>query len=173
MSLCQDAKELMEQTEGKWIAEIGDFAGLSKRDAEHVKQMLSRQSDEARLSYGRLREGRPRQFVLLATTNQSAYPTDPTGNRRFWPVKLGKIDIDAIERDRDQLWAEAAHYEAQGEAIYVKDDAIRRALRAAQEEREERDVWEDAAQEWIEQRMKASSLPKKAPLHEMSAGGKN
>ena len=153
VSLNQEAKEIIEQTEGKWIAEIGELAGLSKRDAEHVKQMLSRQSDELRLAYGRLKTSRPRQFVMLATTNQSTYLTDPTGNRRFWPVKVGKIDIDAIVRDRDQLWAEAAHYEAQDEAIFVKDDEMRHALRAAQEEREEYDVWEDAVQEWKEKRV--------------------
>jgi hypothetical protein len=164
VSLCQDAKEIIEQTEGKWIAEIGELAGLSKRDAEHVKQMLSRQSDESRLAYGRLRESRPRQFVMLATTNQPTYLTDPTGNRRFWPVKVGKIDISAIERDRDQLWAEAAHYEAQDEPIYVKDDAIRRALRAAQEEREEHDAWEDAVQEWKEKLVNANTKFEEAKL---------
>lgn len=157
VSLCQDAKEIIEQTEGKWIVEIGELAGLSKRDAEHVKQMLSRQADESRLAYGRLKETRPRQFIMLATTNQSAYLTDPTGNRRFWPVKVGKIDIDAIVRDRDQLWAEAAHYEAQGEAIHVKDAALLARLRAAQEEREENDVWEDAVQEWINKCVEAKT----------------
>ena len=166
VSLCQDAKEIIEQTEGKWIVEIGELAGLGKRDAEHVKQTLSRQSDESRLAYGRLRESRKRQFVMLATTNLSAYLTDPTGNRRFWPVKAHKIDIDAIVRDRDQLWAEAAHYEAQGEKIYVQNADMRQMLRDAQEQREESDVWEGPVQDWIELRMtEGSKLPKQAPLH--------
>ena len=175
VSLNQEAKEIIEQTEGKWIAEIGELAGLSKRDAEHVKQMLSRQSDEFRLAYGRLKATRPRQFVMLATTNQSTYLTDPTGNRRFWPVKVDKIDISAIERDRDQLWAEAAHYEATGEPVYVQNDAIRRALCAAQEEREEHDAWEDAVQEWKENCKAARTKfeDSKPSLHEIAFAALN
>ena len=171
LSLCQDAEEIIEQTEGEWIVEIGELSGLSKRDAEHVKQMLSRQSDEARLSYGRLREGRPRQFVMLATTNQATYLTDPTGNRRFWPVKVSNIDIDAIVRGPRPVGPKAAHYEAQGEAIYVKDDAMRARLRAEQEEREECDAWEGLVQEWIDGRVKLNVAfdEAKVPLHTIAA----
>jgi len=36
------------------------------------------------------------------------------GNRRFWPVRCGQVDVDGIHRDRDQLWAEAYQRYRQG-----------------------------------------------------------
>ena len=45
------------------------------------------------------------------------YLTDPTGARRFWPVKVGRIALDALKEDRDQLWAEATTIEATGESL--------------------------------------------------------
>jgi hypothetical protein len=86
--------------------------------------MISHQVDEARLAYGRLPIKRPRQFTLWGTSNKSEYRIDDTGNRRFWPITIGdshdpEAAIARLAKDRDQLWAEAAHYEAQGESLLL------------------------------------------------------
>ncbi len=117
-----DQKEVIELTAGKWLVEFAELDGMGRREASTVKAMLSRQTDGARLAYGRARSERPRQFALFGTVNEQHYLRDATGNRRFWPVSIGdNVDphhvIDGITRDRDQLWAEAAHYETLGESL--------------------------------------------------------
>src|SRR5262249_54252720 len=59
----------------------------------------------------------PRQSTTIATTNNQDYRADTTETRRFWPVLIIQFDLDALRRDRDQLWAEAAAREAKGESI--------------------------------------------------------
>ncbi len=60
------------------------------------------------------------------------------GNRRFWPVTVGTIDLDRIRADRDQLWGEAATREAAGESIRL-DSRLWAEAAKAQAERETED----------------------------------
>lgn len=116
-----DSKVLIEQLSGCWIAEMGELKGLRRGEVESVKSTLSRRVDKARLAYGRLSEEHPRQCVFFGTTNDSAYLRDMTGNRRFWPVRVPRFDLETLRADRDQLWAEAATREAQGESIRLPE----------------------------------------------------
>lgn len=141
LGLQMQTKEVMEQSVGKWLIEVGELAGLRRAEVDHVKSMLARQQDESRLAYGKFRTKQPRQCVFIATTNEDHYLQDDTGNRRFLPVKVGEIDLKAIARDRDQLWAEAAHWEAKDERIYVTKELNER-LKLVQREREMQDEWE-------------------------------
>jgi predicted P-loop ATPase len=103
--LTLDAKAQMEALEGVWILEIAELEGISRADTAKVKAFASRSDDNARPAYARFKEKRPRQTIFIGTTNDDKYLRDMTGNRRFWPVKIGQIDLEALARDRDQLWA--------------------------------------------------------------------
>ena len=116
LPLSADGKRVIEQTRGRWIIEAAELSGMRKADVEHLKAMLSRRTDRARLSYGRMTTEKRREFIVVGTTNEKTYLKDLTGNRRFWPVEV-KFNIHTLRRDRDQLWAEAAVREAQGESI--------------------------------------------------------
>ncbi len=135
-------KEVQEQLDGIWMHENADLAGMKRAEVEHVKAFASRQVDRARPAYGRIREDRPRRSLEWGTTNNDEYLHSQTGNRRFWPLKTGLIDIEALMRDRDQLLGEAAAYEAVGESITL-DPALWGAARDAQEQRRVPDPWED------------------------------
>ncbi len=135
-------RQQQEAVRGVWLYEIADLAGMSKADVDRTKAFASRVSDRARPAYGRHRVELPRRCVFIATTNNDTYLKSQTGNRRFWPVKTGKINLDALRRDCDQLWAEAAHVEAQGASLKLPKDLWSEAA-AEQDKRRDPDPWDD------------------------------
>lgn len=134
LPLNADSKTVIERMHGHWIIEAAELKGMRRGDVEQLKSFLSRRRDKARMAYGRLPVEVPRQSIIIGTTNHSNYLKDGTGNRRFWPVAVGAIDVEALRRDRDQLWAEAAHREAAGESIRL-DPALWADAGEQQEER--------------------------------------
>lgn len=139
----QSYKEHLEMLAGKWVLEAPELSGLSQAAVQSAKQFISKTHDRARKAYARAVEEVPRRCILIGTTNDATYLKDPTGNRRFWPVRTGKIDLEGLRRDRDQLWAEAAMAEPSfAEPVTIPEHLW--ALAAAQQaERVEADPWED------------------------------
>lgn len=144
--LGQGDKEQQELLRGKWVYEIADLSNIRKAEAEHVKAFASRTYDRARPAYGKATIESPRRCVIWATTNNSEYLKSQTGNRRFWPFVVGKIDIEALKRDRDQLLAEAVVLDDIGMSI-VLPAALWGAAAEEQEQRREADPWEDTLRE--------------------------
>jgi hypothetical protein len=124
------------------VYEISDLSGIRKAEVEQVKAFASRTHDRARPAYGRCLVEMPRRCVIFGTTNEDTYLKSRTGNRRFWPVATGKIDIDALRHDRDQLFAEAAAIEATGVPL-VLPASLWSDARSAQDDRLEHDPWID------------------------------
>lgn len=105
-----DVKAVTEIITGKWLVEIPELSALRKADSQALKQRISAAVDRFRAAYARSVTSHLRSSVFFASTNDEKYLKDPTGNRRYWPVKCqldGMIDTDAIEQERNQLWAEA------------------------------------------------------------------
>jgi predicted P-loop ATPase len=89
-----------------------------------LKAFLSRSVDEARMAYQVERTRVPRQFVVVGTTAAEPYLKDSTGNRRIWPIRVGRFDLTRLAEVRDQLWAEASVAEANGESIDLVAAAV-------------------------------------------------
>jgi Virulence-associated protein E len=117
-----ESREVIEQTRGKWIIEFAELRDIKVKAVENVKSFLSRREDSARAAYAKMRSDVKRQFVTMGSTNDKNYLMGTTGNRRFWPVAVGTIDLDGLKRDKDQLWAEAAVREAASESITLPED---------------------------------------------------
>ena len=81
---------------GKWIIELAELSSVSKTEVEHVKAFITRTEEKFRPAYGRNEIAYQRRCVFIGTTNRTDYLRDETGNRRFWPIKLETVDVDAI-----------------------------------------------------------------------------
>lgn len=112
---------VIPKMQGVMIVEIAELAGLRKAEMDTFKQQITIQEDRLVKKYSNEPTRFPRQFVLAGTFNMvQGYMDDPTGNRRLWPVKVGrKIDIAALRNDKAQLWAEAVHMFRDGCDLYL------------------------------------------------------
>lgn len=129
--------------QGVLIVEIAELTGIHKKDVKGLKQQLSIQSDRYVLKYANETSIFPRKFIFAASVNPEGdgYLQDATGNRRFWPVKCGpNIDIEALKRDKEQLWAEAVVLYRAGERLYL-EDRIEKLAKEAQGDRSHVHAW--------------------------------
>jgi len=145
------SKDAAMQLCGRWFVEVAELAAMGKPAVEKLKAFVSRSTDMFRPPYGRRVATFPRQCVFIGTTNADAYLQDATGGRRFWPIQCGTINLDALGKDRDQLWAEAVLLYQAGERWWL-DTAVADMAALEQEDRFQLDPWQDAIAAFIEKR---------------------
>lgn len=117
-------KDAALQLAGRLIVELSEMSATRRSQQEVVKSFLSQTADVFRPPYARRTIQVPRQCVFIGTTNEAEYLRDRTGNRRFWPVRCMSIDLKQLERDRDQLYAEAFHAFQAGEVWHLTGDEV-------------------------------------------------
>lgn len=146
-------REAVEGMLGHWIIELGELTAFSRAEIENIKSFVTRKVDRVRLAYDRRPGEYPRQTIFIGTTNRDDYLKDETGNRRFWPVKssVESIDIESLECEIEQVWAEAVHlYMEKGELLYFEDPAIEEEALGEQKKRYDSDSWEETIKAWLE-----------------------
>ena len=122
---------------------------MTRAEDTAFKAFITRQVDKYRPAYGRREIEWPRQCIFVGTTNRSVYLKDETGGRRYWPVRCNFIDLAALERDRDQIWAEAVHLYRDGNSWHIADTDLLRQAEVEQQARYDADVWEDTIAEYV------------------------
>lgn len=87
--------------------------------------------------------------MFAGSVNPETYLRDETGNRRFWPVNCGTIDLDGLSRDRDQLWAEALKHYRDGAIWWLEEPGLIALARAEQDRRYQTDAWDARIDRWL------------------------
>ena len=143
------SKDAALQMRGVWIIEIAELDAIGRAEVSRIKAFLSRTVDRYRPPYDRYVVDVPRQCVFAGSVNPDTYLRDETGNRRFWPVRCGRIDLDALRRDRDQLWAEAVVRYREGAIWWIDDRELIAAANVEQEARVHPDAWHALIERWL------------------------
>jgi len=107
-------RDTILECQGKWLVEVEELSALGKADENALKTAVSRTHDVITKKYEPDGQSYPRSFVLVGTTNKDQFLTDSTGNPRYWVIEVGRIDLAALERLRDQIWAEADYLARSG-----------------------------------------------------------
>lgn len=142
-------KDTINTIQGNWLIEMAEMVQAHKSEAESLKAFISKTEDRARLAFEKKAQSYPRQCIFIGTTNQDEYLQDETGNRRFWPVKVGELMRSELVKDRDQIWAEAVHCFKAGEELWLEDADIRALAGEQQAVRVIGDSWTDDIQEYL------------------------
>ena len=151
------SKDAAQECNGVWLIEIGELDALGKSAISAIKAFLSRDVDRYRPAYGRRVVEFPRQCVFAGTVNpEGGYLKDPTGARRFWPVRCGSVDKEALQADRDQLWAEARDAYHRREPWWLDTPELEALAQAEQAERYHVDIWAERIDAYIKNRDEVS-----------------
>jgi predicted P-loop ATPase len=138
---------------GKWLIEISELSAFSKSEAGALKAFITRREEIYTPKYGRKERREPRQCLFIGTTNDDEYIRDDTGGRRFWPVKVVKVDLKWLRENREQLFAEAVYRFHFGEPWWPDREFEKAIIQPIQTERQAFDHWTDRVLEI------AASLP--------------
>lgn len=145
-----DNKDSWELIHRHWFVEWGELTGLQRRDMESIKAFLSKRDDTFRAAYARSALTKLRRCVFVGTTNDEDFLSDLTGNRRFWPVRVeGKIDVEWIRANREQVFAQALHEVMGGAPLYL-DEEQAKAQAATAESYVEGHAWEVLVSDWMD-----------------------
>jgi len=143
------SKDAAQQMRGVWIIEMAELDAIGRAEVSRIKAFLTRTSDRYRPPYERYVVTVPRQCVFAGSVNPDTYLRDETGNRRFWPLRCGEIDLDGLRRDRDQLWAETVARFNAGAPWWLEDRDLIASASAEQEARYEPDAWDTLIERWL------------------------
>jgi predicted P-loop ATPase len=130
------------------VAELAEMRGLRAADIERVKSFITRTQERWVPKYEEFATNYARRFLIIGTTNDEEFlPTD-LENRRWLPMHVKRVNVNAIRDDREQLWAEALiRYTVEGIYWEGMDQLAVDARAAASGE----DAWEDAIVLWLKE----------------------
>lgn len=129
-----ESKDDLFQCTANLIYNLDDyFEAVSAKKINQLKGFMTRPKVKARRPYSRYADEMAKICSFAGTANDDTFLTDATGSRRFIPLEVTKIDIDAANAiPKRMLWAQARKLWEQGEQYWI--DSTEQADLAARNE---------------------------------------
>jgi len=134
-----------------WCVELAELASIRRaKDVETVKHFLTLRVDKYRPPYGRREVALPRRAVVAGSTNEPMPLADPTGNRRFWVVRVQRaVDLEWVKAHREQLWAETVALFDAGEPWHLTREEADFHQQVTAERYVQHDEWEEMLRRYV------------------------
>lgn len=130
---------------GTLVGELAELRGLRTTDLDRIKAFVTRTDEKWTPKYMEFSTTFSRRLVMIGTTNEDEFLVDDE-NRRWLPVRTMGVNVAAIMRDRDQLWAEAFEvWLAEG----IQWEEAEGLARKAQTEYKVEDNWVVLVRDWL------------------------
>jgi hypothetical protein len=144
-----EGKDTLEEISTTWVVEMDELSAFRRAaDEMALKSFITKTHDRFRPSYGRYVEVRPRTCVFIGTTNETSFLNDPTGGRRWWPIRTAEkcpfweLSADECKNYILQFYSEARAAYAAGVPLRVTDPEALRMHHEAIKSAHESDEWE-------------------------------
>jgi predicted P-loop ATPase len=144
------SKDSRLEMAGVWIFELSELDRVRRGELSRIKAFFTAQTDNFRPPYGTRTQRFPRRCIFAATTNDNSSLVDESGNRRWWPVKVSAVDIVALARDRDQIWAEAVQLYEAGEKWWLDTPVLNGIAAREADLRYCPGVWDETILNWAD-----------------------
>ena len=146
-----DDKEIDWRLAQTWIWELSELGQITnKKDSNVLKHKLTQDVSRYRLPYAKTFSNKPCLTSFIATTNESEFLVDHTGNRRFFAINIDSIDFKYQSIDMTQVWAQAVFLFKQNKsgAELLPVEKETQNILNAQEEKV--DIASELINEWFE-----------------------
>lgn len=159
--LHEDDANLARLMRGCLVGELGELRGLNSREVESIKAWIVRRWEKWTPKFKEYAATFSRRLLFWGTTNEDEFLGDGTGERRWLPGRCERlVDVEAIERDRDQLWAEGLALFGEGGVLWQEAE---RLARFEHGQFQVHDAWEGPVQRWLHEPDIAGDKPADLP----------
>lgn len=148
ISFAEKDDDLARKMRGRLVAEIGELRGLNTKELESIKAFVTRTHENWIPKYREFATQFPRRLVFIGTTNEDEFLADKTGNRRWLPVEVSSVDVQAVKRDLLLLWAEARETFKRLGGIQFRD--AERLGASVHEQYTIKDAWLETVEKWLD-----------------------